>query len=84
MNYYTNGSSNFIPYDILVDPNGTNQYLIHAYQGGGATLHITQIYQNGSLGWSKEYTGFVIKNEWRSAQISGDGNNIFMIGGNDT
>ena len=84
MNYYTNGSSNPFLYDILVDPSGTYQYLMYTYRGGDSVFHITQKYQNGSLGWSKEYAGFVNLGEFRLAQISGDGNNIFMISENDT
>ena len=80
MNFYTNGSDTIRPFDLVVDSNTMNQYLVHSYSGNNQSVHVTQIYSNGSFGWSKEYAGFIVKNGFKSAQITSDGASLLMIG----
>ena len=80
MNFYTNGLVTVRPFDLVVDSNTMNQYFIHSYFINNQNVHVTQIYSNGSYGWSQEYAGFIIKSVFKSAQISSDGTSLFMIG----
>ena len=80
MNFYTNGSDTIVPSDLVIDSTTMNQYFVHSYFINNQNVHVTQIYSNGSYGWSKEYDGFIIKSGFKSAQISSDGASLFMIG----
>ena len=78
---YTDGSNPFIPYDVEFDQIG-NHYLVYSLNGTAQNVHVTKVNVNGSYDWSKEYQGFFIKENMKTAQLSSNGTYLMIMGSN--
>ena len=76
---YNDNSSPYAMSDIVMD-GSMNKYFVYAYPGTGQAVHIARINSDASIGWTKKYDGFKLKNWFKSTQISSSGDVLMVIG----
>ena len=74
----SNGSTPFVPLDIVVDSNNS-RYLFYELNGTGDDIRATKIYENGTYSWTMKYTGMFAKQYSKSVAINNDGTKIRML-----